>query len=47
MSDHTIVVIQVIKTFLNSSVYSCYLFLISSVLVRPITFLSFLVPVFA
>ena len=48
MSDHTIVVIQVIKVFFNSSsVYSCYLFLISSALVMPITFLSFIVPVFA
>ena len=31
MSDHTIVVIWVIKIFLYSSVYSCHLFLISSV----------------
>ena len=31
----------------SSSVYSCYLFLISSVFVRSIPFLSFIVPIFA
>ena len=31
----------------SSSVYSCYLFLISSYSVRPIPFLSFIVPIFA
>jgi len=31
----------------NSSVYSCYLFLISSASVRSILFLSFIVPIFA
>ena len=42
MSDHTIVVIWVIKTFLyRSSVYFCYLFLVSSSSVRSIPFLSF------
>jgi len=40
-------VIWVIKTFLYSSVYSCYLFLLSSASVRPIPFLSFIVPIFA
>ena len=48
MSDHTIVVIQVIKTFLYSfSVYSCHLFLISPVSVRHLLLLSFTVPIFA
>ena len=47
MSDHTIVVIWVIKTFLfNSSVYSCHLFLIYSASVRSLPFLSFIVPIF-
>ena len=46
MSDHTIVVIWVIKTFLYSSVYSCPLFLIFSASVRSILFLSFIVHVF-
>ena len=42
------VVTWVIKNFLNrSSVYSGHLFLISSVTVRPILFLSFIVPIFA
>ena len=31
----------------SSSVYSCHLFLISSASVRPIPFLSFIVPIFA
>ena len=31
----------------NSSVYSCHLFLISSVFVRPFPFLSFIVPILA
>ena len=44
MSDHTIVVIWVIKV---SSVYFCHLFLISSASVRSIPFLSFIVPIFA
>ena len=36
------------RSFLNSSsVYSCHLFLISSVSVRSISFLSFIVPIFA
>jgi len=40
--------IQVINNYLyNSSVYSCYLFLISSALVSSIPFLSFIVPIFA
>ena len=47
MSGHTIVVIQVIKTFLySSSVYSCHLSLMSSVSVRCLLFLSFIVPIF-
>ena len=41
------VVIWVIKISLYSSVYSCYLFLISSAFVRSIPFLSFIVPMFA
>ena len=41
-------VIWVIKIFFNSSsVYSCHLFLISSVSVRSIQFLTFIVPIFA
>ena len=40
MSDHTIVIIWVMKIFFYSSVYSCYLFLISSASVRSIPFLS-------
>ena len=48
MSDHTIMVIWVIKIFLySSSVYSCYLFLISSASVQSILFLSFIEPIFA
>ena len=36
------------RSFLCSSfVYSCYLFLISSVSIRSISFLSFIVPIFA
>ena len=35
------------RSFLYSSVYSCYLFLISSVSVRFIPFLSFIEPIFA
>ena len=39
MSDHTIVIIRVVKIFLyTSSVYSCYLFLKSSASVRSIPF---------
>ena len=48
MSDHTIVIIWVVKIFLDSSsVYSCYLFLIYSASVRSIPFLSFIEPIFA
>ena len=47
MSDHAIMAIWVIKVFLySSSAYSCHLFLISSAYVRPITFLSFIQPIF-
>ena len=35
------------SSFLYSSVYSCYLFLISSAFVRSIPFLSFIEPIFA
>ena len=35
------------RSFLYSSVYSCHLFFISSVSVRSIPFLSFIMPVFA
>ena len=43
MSDHTFVVIWVMKIFLYSfSVYSCHLSLISSDYVRSISFLSFI-----
>ena len=35
------------RYFLYTSVYSCYLFLISSASVRSIPFLSFIVPIFA
>src|SRR5574337_614017 len=46
MSDHTIVIIWVVKIFLYSfSVYSCHLFLISSASVMPIPFLSFIEPI--
>ena len=41
MSNHTRMVIRVIKTFLDSSVYSCHLFLISSTSVRFLLFLSY------
>ena len=48
MSDHTIVIIWVMKIFLYSpSVYSCRLFLISSASVRSIPFMSFIEPIFA
>ena len=40
-------VIQVIRSFLYSSVYSCHLFLIYSASIRSIPFLSFIVPIFA
>ena len=40
-------VFWVIKIFFVSSVYSCYLFLISSASVRSIPFLSFIEPIFA
>ena len=43
MSDHTIMIISVMKTFLySSSVYSCQLFLISSASVKSIPLLSFI-----
>ena len=35
------------RSFVHSSVHSCHLFLISSVFVRSISFLSFLVSIFA
>ena len=49
MSDHTIVIIWVMKIFFlySSSVYSCHLFLISSASVRSLPFLSFIEPIFA
>ena len=48
VSDHTIMVIWVIKTFIyNSSVYSCHLFLISSASVRSLLFLSSIKPILA
>ena len=49
MGDHTIMVIWVMKIFfcISSSVYSYHPFLISSASVRSITFLSFIVPIFA
>ena len=48
MSDHTIVIIRVVKIFfVQFSVYSCHLFLISSASVRSIPFLSFIEPIFA
>ena len=48
MSDHTIVIIWVMKIFLYSpSVFSCHLFLILSASVRSILFLSFIEPIFA
>ena len=43
MSDHTILVIQIIKMFLYSSVYSCHLFSVL-LFVRSIPLLSFIVP---
>ena len=48
MSDHTIVVIWVMKIFFlySSSVYSYHLVLILSASVRSIPFWSFLVPIF-
>ena len=48
VSDHTIVIIWVMKIFLYSfSVYSCHLFLISCASVKSMPFLSFIVPNFA
>ena len=48
VSDHTIVIIWVWRSFLYSSfVYCCYLFLIFSASVRSIPFLSFIEPIFA
>ena len=47
MSDHTILVIQVIRPFFfSSSVCSCPLFLISSACVRSLPFLFFIMPIF-
>ena len=49
VSDHTIMNIWIMKIIFlyNSSVYSCYLFLISSASVRSIPFLSFYEPIFS
>ena len=48
MSDHTIVVIWVMKIFLyTSSLFSSHLFLISSASVRSMPFLYFIGPIFA
>ena len=47
VSDHAIMVIQVIKTFLYSSVHFCHMFLIPSASFRFIPFLSFIMPIFA
>ena len=47
MSDHTIMIIWVMKIFLHSSsVYCCHLLLISSDSVRSIPLLSFIVPIY-
>ena len=45
MSDHTIVIIWVVKIFFVQ--YSCHLFLISPAAVRSRSFLSFIEPIFA
>ena len=48
MSDHTIVIIWVVKIFLySSSLYSCHLFLTFTASVKSISFLSFIEPIFA
>ena len=49
VSDHTIMNIWIMKIIFlyNSSVYSCYLFLIFSASVWPLLFLSFIEPIFA
>ena len=49
MTDHTVVIIWVIKTFFlySSSVYSCHLFLISFTSFRSIQLLSYIDPIFA
>ena len=49
MSDHTIMIIRVVKIFFctSSYVYSCHLFLIPSASVRSRPFLSFIEPIFA
>ena len=48
VSDHTILLIWIIKIFLySSSVYPRHLFLMSSASVRFMPFLSFIVPIFA
>ena len=48
VSDHTTLFSRSLRSFLyGSSLYSCYLFLISSASVRYITFLSFIVSIFA
>ena len=44
VSYHTIVIVQVIKTVLCSSMY-CHLFLISSASLRSLLFLSFITPI--
>ena len=41
MSDHTIMIIWIVKIFLYSSLYSCHLFL-TSASVRSLLFLSFI-----
>ena len=46
VSDHTIMVIQVIRPFLYSSVYSCHLFLISPASVKSFLFLPLMCPYF-
>ena len=46
-SRRVITVLQSWRSFLYSSVYPCYLFLISSASVRSILFLSFIMPIFA
>ena len=47
VSDHTIVIILVVKIFfVQFFLYSCHLFLMSSASVRPIQFLSLIAPIF-
>ena len=47
VSDHTIVIIWVMKIFLYSSSVDCHLFLISCASVKSMPFLYFIVPIFA